>query len=83
MLQYLPAAEQPGRDCNPSSLGGVQVAETVVTAVCVNTLVVLNIIVMRYFMRGSVMSSVSENHPYQYNFHRLSYFWVLDNKDDV
>ena len=49
----------------------------------INKLVVLNIIIMRYFMYGSVISSASENHPWQYNFHHLSYFLNLDNKDDV
>ena len=40
-------------------------------------------IITRYFVHGSVIPSASENHPRQYNFHILSYFGVLDNKDDV
>ena len=36
-----------------------------------------------YLMYGSVISSASEKHARQYNFHILSYFWVLVNKHDV
>ena len=31
---------------------------------------------LRYLMYGSVISSASEKHARQYNFHILSYFWV-------
>ena len=41
------------------------------------------IIITRYFMYSSIISQASENHAWQYNFHILSYFGVLDNKDDV
>ena len=34
---------------------------------------------MKYFMYGSVISSASENHTRQYNFHILSYSWGLEN----